>query len=95
MPTHPPPGWVLHRRDCHAHAPHAPARPLPPPPHSQIGFFTGAIAQLTLAICGNPAEGKGGKYADSWYCSDDPWAAFCRNTFTSLAPSILLSLYHM
>lgn len=27
--------------------------------------------------------------------SDDPWATFMRNALTSLAPSIVLSIYNM
>ena len=57
-----------------------------------IGAFTGAFAQLTIAVCGTPAEDKS---STSWYCSDDPWANFFRNLVTSLAPTLLLSLYHM
>lgn len=60
-----------------------------------IGAFTGAFAQLTIAICGNPMDGSPALAADSWFCSDDPWASFLRNLITSLAPSILLSVYHM
>jgi hypothetical protein len=105
-----------------------------------IGMFTGAFAQLTIALCGNPNDH--GAQSDSWYCrwaplvlqapppgfrtcvaglppgrtnnsnqllysppwcvlppfpdcSDDRWATFLRNTSTSLAPSIVLSIYHM
>jgi hypothetical protein len=60
-----------------------------------IGAFTGAFAQLTIAICGSPADDSAAWSADSWYCSDDPWATFFRNLMTSLAPTLLLSLYHM
>ena len=63
-----------------------------------IGMVTGAFAQLTVALCGNPndaATSAAGRYANSWYCSDDRWASFVRNALTSLAPSIVLSLYHM
>lgn len=61
-----------------------------------IGAFTGAFAQLTLAICGNEKEGSSEALSpDSWYCSGDQWATFARNLVTSMAPSILLSLYHM
>lgn len=60
-----------------------------------IGAFTGAFAQLTIAICGNPAEGAAAWSADSWYCSNDAWAQFFRNIVTSLVPTLLLSVYHM
>ena len=61
-----------------------------------IGAFTGAFAQLTITLCGNPVDGSKGKYWDSWYCDEDNlWATFLRNLLTSLAPSILLSVYHM
>jgi hypothetical protein len=58
-----------------------------------IGAFSGAFAQLTIAVCGSPAEDESS--SSSWYCSDDPWANFFRNLVTSLAPTLLLSLYHM
>eukprot|EP00889_Picochlorum_renovo_P004507 jgi/Picre1/31537/NNA_006889.t1 len=58
-----------------------------------IGAFTGAFAQLTIAVCGNPDDDNA--FTDSWYCSDDPWANFFRNLVTSLAPTLLLSIYHM
>lgn len=58
-----------------------------------IGAFTGAFAQLTIAVCGNPDDDNA--FSDSWYCSDDPWANFFRNLVTSLAPTLLLSIYHM
>lgn len=58
-----------------------------------IGAFTGAFAQLTIAVCGNRADGE--PASTSWYCSDDSWANFFRNLVTSLAPTLLLSLYHM
>ena len=58
-----------------------------------IGAFTGAFAQLTIAFCGNP--GNPGPAGDQWFCSDDRWAVFIRNILTSIAPSILLSIYHM
>jgi hypothetical protein len=60
-----------------------------------IGAFTGAFAQLTIALCGNPNDGDGGVGAGTWFCSADPLARFLRNLLTSLAPSLLLSLYHM
>jgi len=59
-----------------------------------IGAFSGAFAQLTIAVCGSPAD-TSKPPNDSWYCSDDPWANFFRNLVTSLAPTLLLSLYHM
>lgn len=58
-----------------------------------IGAFTGAFAQLTIAFCGNPENP--GPAADQWFCSDDRWAVFFRNLLTSIAPSLLLSLYHL
>ena len=58
-----------------------------------IGAFTGAFAQLTIAVCGSPTDKE--STSSSWYCSDDPWANFFRNLVTSLAPTLLLSLYHM
>ncbi|PSC69350.1 ERD4-related membrane [Micractinium conductrix] len=58
-----------------------------------IGMFTGAFAQLTVALCGSPQDP--GSRSDNWYCSDDRWATFTRNTLTSLVPSIVLSVYHM
>lgn len=59
-----------------------------------IGAFTGAFAQLTIAVCGSPADHTE-QQNTSWYCSDDPWANFFRNLVTSLAPTLLLSIYHM
>ena len=58
-----------------------------------IGAFTGAFAQLTIAFCGSPENP--GPAAGEWFCSDDRWAIFLRNILTSIAPSILLSLYHL
>jgi hypothetical protein len=58
-----------------------------------IGMFTGAFAQLTIALCGNPNDPAA--RSASWYCSDDRWATFLRNALTSLAPSIVLSVYNM
>jgi hypothetical protein len=58
-----------------------------------IGMFTGAFAQLNIALCGSPNDP--GSRSDNWYCSDDRWATFLRNTITSLAPSLILSIYHM
>ena len=58
-----------------------------------IGAVTGAFAQLTIAFCGNPDNP--GPAADQWFCSDDRWAVFFRNLLTSIAPSLLLSLYHL
>lgn len=58
-----------------------------------IGAFTGAFAQLTIAFCGSPENP--GPAAGNWFCSDDRWAIFLRNILTSIAPSILLSLYHL
>lgn len=60
-----------------------------------IGAFTGAFAQLTIAICGTPADSEAAWSPDSWYCSDDRWAEFSRNLMTSLAPTLFLSMYHM
>lgn len=59
-----------------------------------IGAFTGGFAQITIAVCGMGAADAPALDSDSWYCSDDAWAKFLRNLMTSLAPSILLSLYH-
>ncbi len=59
-----------------------------------IGAFSGAFAQLTIAVCGSPADPTK-EESTSWYCSADPWANFFRNLVTSLAPTLLLSLYHM
>lgn len=59
-----------------------------------IGAFSGAFAQLTIAVCGSPADPTKEENT-SWYCSADPWANFFRNLVTSLAPTLLLSLYHM
>ena len=36
-----------------------------------------------------------GSYSGSWFCSDDAWATFLRNLLTSVAPSILLSVYNL
>jgi len=58
-----------------------------------IGAFTGAFAQLTIAFCGSPENP--GPAAGQWFCSDDRWAVFLRNILTSIAPSILLSIYHL
>ena len=58
-----------------------------------IGAFTGAFAQLTIAFCGNPDNP--GPASGSWFCSDNGWARFIRNLLTSIAPSLLLSLYHL
>jgi hypothetical protein len=58
-----------------------------------IGAFTGAFAQLTIAFCGSPENP--GPAADNWFCSDTRWAVFLRNILTSIAPSLLLSLYHL
>ena len=106
-------------------------------------MFTGAFAQLNIALCGSPNDP--GARSSNWYCrqaagccplqgcapnlpsmlqgdgcypvslllacqscaltlnclwifftrSDDRWATFLRNTITSLAPSLILSIYHM
>lgn len=58
-----------------------------------IGMFTGAFAQLSVALCGNPNDPA--TRSGSWYCSDNSWATFMRNALTSLAPSIVLSIYNM
>ena len=55
-----------------------------------IGAFTGAFAQLTLAICGN-----GSKRSDNWICETEGFPNLLRNLITSLGPSILLSIYNM
>lgn len=62
-----------------------------------IGAFTGAFAQLTIALCGDGSgnSGREGELAGTWFCSEDPWATFCRNVLTSVVPSTLLSIYHM
>jgi len=62
-----------------------------------IGAFTGAFAQLTIALCGDGSgnSGREGELAGTWFCSGDPWATFCRNVLTSVVPSTLLSIYHM
>ena len=61
-----------------------------------IGAFTGAFAQLTLALCGSPLDpSSSGAASGSWFCSSSLWATFLRNLITAVAPSLLLSLYHM
>lgn len=61
-----------------------------------IGVFMGAFAQLAIAVCGNPTDNNySGLQSTSWFCSSDQWAIFLRNLMTSIAPSMLLSMYHM
>lgn len=60
-----------------------------------IGAFFGMFAQLSLSMCGNPYAGTTGSYSGTWFCSDDAWATFLRNLLTSVAPSILLSVYNL
>jgi len=56
----------------------------------------GAFAQLAIAVCGNPTDNNySGLQSTSWFCSSDQWAIFLRNLMTSIAPSMLLSMYHM
>ncbi|KFM24963.1 Uncharacterized protein RSN1 [Auxenochlorella protothecoides] len=60
-----------------------------------IGAFTGAFAQLTIALCGNPAAGTASAGSDLWICGETGFPALLRNLITSLGPSILLSIYNM
>jgi hypothetical protein len=42
-----------------------------------IGAFTGAFAQLTIAICGAPGAGAG-LAEGSWFCGGEQGARFLR-----------------
>lgn len=57
-----------------------------------VGLFSGICGTIVILVC-QPVDGEATSSQESWFCSDNSFAAFLRQLISGFLPALLLTIY--